>query len=100
MKLIEYEQLKRFLSKLRTEFTNSINSAIAIINKYTINGHLIKDNPALTNADVGLGNVINTAKTGLVTVGTNSTVYITIKYNNYQQYFTLTGTLTTRLRTI
>lgn len=59
MKLIEYEQLKRFLTKLRTEFTNSINSAIAIINKYTINGHLIKDNPVLTNADVGLGNVIN-----------------------------------------
>lgn len=59
MKLIEYEQLKRFLSKLRTEFTNSINSAVAIINKYTINGHLIKDNPVLTKADVGLGNVIN-----------------------------------------
>lgn len=59
MKLIEYEQLKRFLNKLRTEFTNSINSAIAIINKYTINGHLIKDNPVLTKADVGLGNVIN-----------------------------------------
>ena len=55
MKLIEYEQLKRFLSKLRTEFTNSINSAVAIINKYTINGHLIKDNPVLTKADVGLG---------------------------------------------
>ena len=74
---------KTFPNKPRTEFTNSINSAIAIINKYTINGHLIKDNPVLTNADVGLGNVINTAKTGLVTVGTNSTVYITIKYNNY-----------------
>lgn len=48
----------------------------------------------------GTVQISNAARTGLVTVGTNSTVYITIKYNNYQQYFTLTGNLTTRLRTI
>lgn len=48
----------------------------------------------------GTVQISNAARTGLVTVSTNSTVYITIKYNNYQQYFTLTGTLTTRLRTI
>lgn len=44
--------------------------------------------------------ISNSTKTGLVSVSIGQTVYVTIKYNNYSQYFQTTGTLTTNLRSL
>lgn len=44
------------------------------IDQYTVNGHKISENPTLTKADVGLGNVTNEAQIPLAQKGANNGV--------------------------
>ena len=44
------------------DITEAVNTAKETIDNYTVNGHKISENPTLTKADVGLGNVTNEAQ--------------------------------------
>lgn len=61
MKYLSKANLIRLWANVKEYVTNAVNTAKTAVGNYTVNGKKISTNPTLGKADVGLGNVDNTA---------------------------------------
>jgi len=59
MEYLNYDGVIYFWSKIKKYIAECIANLKKTIDNYTINGYKISENPVLTKADVGLGNVDN-----------------------------------------
>ena len=64
MKYIDSNGLSHLWTIIKEYVTSAVNTAKTAVGNYTVNGKKISTNPTLGKADVGLGNVDNTADAG------------------------------------